>query len=76
MPHIYVCKHCGRPVERTIEGELVCADCYSQLELTEEQRRERAEMQYYLTHCQECDRPLPGGGLCKACEHALDSYWD
>lgn len=66
----YTCKHCGKPVEQAIEGELVCERCYD----TDEMTPEEAEIQWYMTHCSECGRGLPihhSGSVCQLCEDEL-----
>lgn len=68
---MYSCKHCGRPVERAIEGELVCEACWSREQQTEEERQADAEIaqweRWSRSHCEDCEKPLPGGGVCPDC---------
>lgn len=71
---VYHCQDCGRPVERAIEGELICADCRAAREISAGKvDPEGAIMHWYLTHCHECERPLPGGGICQQCQRELDA---
>ncbi len=54
---MYTCKHCGKPVERTIEGELICEQCYASLTEDTPSKEDLEAMRYYYTHCSVCDKP-------------------
>ena len=74
--HVYYCKRCGKPVERSIEGELVCERCWLRGEadpalLAEEEALRRA-VAASPTHCPDCGRPLVSwsdrlNGCCQEC---------
>lgn len=62
---MYRCKHCFRPIEVAIEGELICPACYSQEDALPEQK----EIAWLKSHCMDCDKPIPhGGGYCTTCQ--------
>jgi len=60
--HVYYCKHCQKPIEQSIEGELVCEACWCG------QTERDKKIAWYGSHCHECGRELRGGGLCRKCE--------
>lgn len=61
------CKHCGRIVETSIEGELICQRCWDEQQMPDEEQAMQADIRWYNSHCQDCDKPLPGGGVCPEC---------
>jgi hypothetical protein len=67
----YDCYRCGKPVERAIEGELICSQCWSQGEMDDDARACDAAIEEYeqwgKTHCPRCEGMWLGGGLCPTC---------
>jgi len=72
----YYCKGCGDPVERAIEGELICADCWNLAEMSEAEAVADRQMREYLAwascHCESCKKELRGGGVCPECQAERD----
>lgn len=72
------CKICHKPIERSIEGELICADCWTTSQQDPESRAFDALMEWYETHCADCEKPTARAvlqvrdGFCASCaqEHA------
>ena len=54
------CKHCGKLLERSIEGEPVCESCWSRGQMSAEERADNDEIEYWMTHCNEtgCEKLL------------------
>jgi len=65
---MYTCKHCKRPIEQAIEGELVCPACHSQEDMLSEQE----EIAYLASHCPDCGASVRGGGYCPDCQAEND----
>jgi hypothetical protein len=64
---------CGRPIEHAIGGELRCEECYSAGEDPIDPAL-AAEIAWYRSHCQDCGKPLSGGGMCPRCQAEADSW--
>ena len=76
---MYCCKHCGKPVEIAIEGELICNACWTRSQQSSESIELDETIEFMTTHCANCER-LRGGlqeldwGYCHTCqrENELD----
>lgn len=68
---MYVCTECGKPVERTIEGELICEDCYAMSDMSPEEIKWQ---RHHVTHCQVCDVETGHPGLCTKCRKEETEY--
>jgi hypothetical protein len=68
---MYHCKQCGDPVERAIEGELICEDCWTLNQMSSEEAAREHEAQVWLSLESQAesylqDRDDPG---CTAGQH-------
>lgn len=68
----YLCQSCRDPVDRTIEGELICSRCWNLSQTDRAVSRIDREIATYLAwaevHCEGCSAGLKGGGLCPSCQ--------
>ena len=69
---MYLCKYCGKPLGTTIEGELVCSDCYEWEQMSPEEKKESMKIGWLQTHCAGCSAPLKteeelNAGCCEKC---------
>lgn len=70
---MYVCKECGKPVEQSIEGELICSDCWTLSQMSTEDRAFEKSVAWFDTHCAVCEKVTPQrtlertGGFCNEC---------
>lgn len=71
------CKECGRPVERAIEGELICEDCWTKGQMSEEELAFDEAVNWFRTHCAQCEKEFKPGklidGYCKKCYNDIRS---
>lgn len=63
-----ICCDCGRPIETAIEGEPICVSCRAGREATRDDAEVAEWIRFMKSHCDSCDAPLKGGGVCPACK--------
>lgn len=65
------CKYCGKPIEQSIEGELVCdLPCPSQA--SKEEQDQVTLMKWLETHCEGCEKPTHPAILKRTHGYCLD----
>jgi hypothetical protein len=70
---MYVCKECRASVELAIEGELICEDCWTMGQWSEEEWAMYRELLWFKTHCLVCEEQFSSttieryGGYCQPC---------
>lgn len=62
------CKFCQRPVERAIEGEIVCGGCWSLRQMTDEDLAAELERRKYEREMRELSKAR---GKCEGCGKAV-----
>jgi hypothetical protein len=67
------CKKCGKPVEKAIEGECICVDCWTLAQMSVDDIQAMKEREWFDTHCPGCEQTFKTkqekeAGYCKACQ--------
>ena len=73
----YHCKNCNKPVERAIEGELICQNCYNQSEMSPADIELNKQIEHAINHCPDCDCKYTTAadkehGRCKKCQLEIE----
>lgn len=63
------CK-CGKPVEKAIEGEIICENCWSWGQMSAEDRESVKIQIWFENHCAGCEKKCKPNenGLCTNCQ--------